>query len=226
MARWGRTPVPEEGELLPEEVTVSPPADLTPAQVEESEEKLRIAEADGDALRPLLAEPIEQLRWDIENLLATLSRPHLKLARALASESSQRQAGITAGLSEKSVDAAVSRTLREHPEIRRAANMLMELDMLENGITPAWKRQQLIDTYYQARELGQPAAATNALRALAHLDGDVRSDIKIEAETAGLVVNLIGVDHPLMRGQAREEKDVTPQAGVVVEHQGDDTDDY
>ena len=57
----------------------------------------------------------------------------------------------------------------------RAMALLRRQHALQYGIPAAWKRQQLVELFGQAREIDQCSAANQTMRTLAEIDGDIRT---------------------------------------------------
>ncbi|MEM9149307.1 MAG: hypothetical protein AAGB19_02485 [Cyanobacteria bacterium P01_F01_bin.3] len=117
-------------------------------------------------------EPLNPV-MDLEQRMAVLGRTMTKkqrmFAEAIAGGSTQAEAGRIADYSSNSVKTG---TILKSIKVQDYLTLCIEREVLKQGFHLGWKRKELVKTYRQARELGQTAAAIQAIKTLAQLDGD------------------------------------------------------
>lgn len=109
---------------------------------------------------------------DLQEALANLTERQHKTVLAVISGDTKTGAMRSAGYS-----ALSSRTLAafDSPNVQRVLNLHRKFDQLKHGISAAWKRQELVDTYNHARRLDQTGSANATLKTLLEMDGDIKT---------------------------------------------------
>ena len=140
--------------------------------------------------------------WEcVDQLTGKMRRTLLHMMDGKKLQTAMNLAGYAPG--------AGSSFIRNHPAMNQALKLLRRKEVLEHGFSAAWKRDQLAQTYRQARQLDQPSAANQTIRTMLEMDGDIKQINNIGVGGITIIVGT-GIERP-------NNPPVTIEGEVVVE---------